>query len=235
MLNKEGIPSVEDCRGLIVQEAMKAWRRLSPHTRVWISPEDLILDGICLMRTRVKHDWCPRKGVKFTTYLYTRLRFFYDYNYVEKYTAKQRWEGTTQSIEEVMSQRQRQQEAHSVEMERALGLELAVFDPLVACHITSVFPNLYREASLILRKQLVKWFFQPGGHIQTKGGLFDRTSEEFRVIAKRLEIDIYDCRHLVSSPVCLDEVSREVLGLPYSLAYPTPGLDRQMIWPVRSR
>ena len=57
---------------LVVKKAKEAWLRLPPQTRVWLSLEDMIQDGLMYVRFRLLPRYKPSKN-KFSTLVWMAL------------------------------------------------------------------------------------------------------------------------------------------------------------------
>lgn len=216
---------------LVAKVAWKHWQRLPAHTRSWISIEDMILDGIRWAETKGMKRWDRRKGAA-TTVIYIGLSNYYDMAYIEKYCRgnKKRSEHSTISIDAV--QQEYRDEGMNLELETVLGLPVSSPKEIEAVFLPNGYdPNclavehmvtIYNSAPAELKRKIRDWFLahawwqqkEPRWHLESPK--FREQATRFRRLADRNGLTIHECRHLISSPLCLDQLSRHVtLGLPY--------------------
>jgi hypothetical protein len=136
--------------------------------------------------------------------------------------ARQRNDGRTVSIEQLQytALARGQREGFQIEnCMRSCGQQV----PTVDCLLVEAMLKLYEAASEDLRRHIVVWFLQTDHHkLRTDGRHFARLRREFRWLAGEYRLTIDDCRHFMHSPVCLDQLSRKALWLPFDLNHPTP-------------
>lgn len=216
---------VENYRAAIAKAAWEAWRRLPPHTRVWLGVEDIIEEGMLWAHTHARNRWMPSRG-KFLTWITHCAQRHFITRYLDPLgKCLQRNELGTTGIEDLLWEASRRGNG-SVSIDRVLALGVDPdADLLAACFAVDAFVNVYNRATEELKVAIVKWFLRSEHtKFQTTGRRFIETSKEFRDLAHQHQLDINDCRHLIKSPRCMDEVSRKVLWVPYNMDFPTPGL-----------
>lgn len=213
MAKCEGVVEVEKYRPMIAKAAWQAWRRLPVHTRTWIGIDDLIEDGMRWAHVRMARRWNPDRS-NFLTWIYNASRNFYYGKYIEPLVeAQKRNEHQTISIQAVEDfYRER---GKAIDFERVFRLR--PLDPnvdiLKACYVVDAFVVLFSRSSPELQAAIVRWFLRPEHtKYNITGRRFIETSREFRRLANWQKLDINDCRHLITSQPCLEEVSRRVLN-----------------------
>lgn len=235
---------IENYRQLVSMMAWRAWRRLPIHTRIWINPEDMISDGMWQAH-RMTLTYNPNYA-NFTTALYHRLHKFYINDYLEFHSAQQRgWvrpprtkttEGkpiphiSMQAIEEAMRRKSTKASLDDVVgyIPSLVVSEDAIYrNAMTECFVVPALGEIYQNASFKLQVAIQQWFLTKADtRIHTKGKPFMQAAREFRVLCHEKGLCCNDCLHLVRSPGCLDMLSRNILGIPYDLEFPTPVVER---------
>lgn len=221
---QEAALAVENCRRLIAKVAWSVWRKLPAQTKVWLSIEDMISDAVWWAQHYVWPRWSAKGGASFSSYLHHQLFPFFENAYLATQLSQKRYDGKTVSIQAL--QERLREEGKVFDWENIVGMKLATPDPLVACHVTKVFPKMYNAASHQLQGQMVDWFLEQHTKFHTQGAKFKRAKGEFLKLAYVYNVGLNDCLHLVRSPVCLDRVCRDILGIPYDFSYPAPEAER---------
>lgn len=226
--------SIESYRAMIAKLAWTAWQYLPPQTKAWISPDDMISDGIWFvyysaLNPNVPGHYKKDSGVKLGTFLYRVLVNFYrEYYSLHHYGTYKR--GDKKTIAFSVLQEQFNQEGEAVELETALAmagarLDFMSVDAYLYCDVVDGVAKMHHQASQLLQEELVRWFLTPTAtKFHLHGKRFVQAKKEFRKLAVDQGIDIHGCRHLIHSPVCLDKLSRELRGVPFDLSNPTPGI-----------
>lgn len=217
---------VERYRGLVVQEALKVWRRLPKQTRAWIGLDDMIESGMYFAWKTYTFKWKDNKGASPGTYIKNQLFKFYDNHIIGPYqTAQKRCDKATVSINDMEAAAQERGRDFQIESYMTLTPSHALD---IDCEVTECLVQVYADASPELRQQMIKWFLQSDRtKLHTSGKKFSAYKGEFKALADKYHLTITCCRHLLTSEVCLDEFSRYTLMIPYNLDNPTPDLERQ--------
>lgn len=231
---------LEQYKGLIASEALKVWSRLPKQTRAWIGLDDMIAQGVLYAWRKVhkeaelvhlsgknrkgKHrQWDKNKGRNFGSYMVWSLYRDFDNDFIAPLEqSKKRCESTTvsvQALQEVMMQKEKGDWSFESIMKDKPTT------PVYDCVIVNSVSKLHDEATPDLRGQMIRWFLdRDKTKLRTSGQAFVNCRHEFLRLADKYRLTIDDCRHVVSSPVCLDLLSRKVRGIPYNLNDPTPGI-----------
>lgn len=215
----------ENYRRMVAQIALESWRRLPTHTRVWLSPEDMIEDGMTFLFSEAILRWEPKRG-KLSTFVGTVIRNFYDEHYYHKLSfSTKRNEKHLDSLEDVAARQP------NLSRERALELVLRERHDYKSaqrmqqeCFVVPMMLEMYRRSSPALREEIKHWFLEGVDRVQLSNAKFMVARGEFHALAKKIGIGIEDCRHLLTSPSCLDELSRGIRWIPFDIDNPTPKL-----------
>jgi len=224
---------------MVTKAAWKTWRLLPPHTRGWISIEDLVLDGLHWVESKGLKRWDPRKGC-LSTVIYRGVWNYFETYYLQKYANhvsnvshkpnQGRSEHSTISVQD--REEFYREQGMEFEFERALGLEVpsqkVMEQKFLDCLVVENMLKLHDKAPFRLQKKIQEWFLgsaswqtkTPKWHTGTNE--FVQRAREFRRLADQQGITISDCRHLLSSPTCLDKLSRELTWIPFSYEFPNP-------------
>ena len=224
---------------MVTKAAWKTWRLLPPHTRGWISVEDLVMDGLHWVEAKGLKRWDKKKGC-LSTLIYRGVDWYFETFYLQKYANhttngiskpnQGRSEHSTISVQD--KEQFYREQGMEFEFERALGLEVksqkTMEQEFLDCLVVESMIRLRAKASPELRQKISEWFLG-SAHWQEKPITwrtgtweFSRQAREFRTLAGQQGITIHDCRHLLSSPTCLDKLSRELTWLPFSYTFPNP-------------
>lgn len=218
----EAMHLAEGFRRMVGEQAYLTWQKLPPHTRAWLSVEDMLSDG---MRWAVMNGiprWEPRRGA-LSTWLYVGLRTYFDKTYESRYLTKQRYEGRTVSLQGMLLQPDEPRSDTLVLADR-LG-DVAEPEKIIRdCYVAELIKGIYDESSDRLREEIKRWFLGGLERVRLTSPNFLRASSEFRSLAGDRHLHFEECRHLMRSPKCLDRLSREILLIPYDLNNPCPGL-----------
>jgi len=224
---------------MVTKAAWKTWRLLPPHTRGWISIEDLVMDGLNWVEAKGLKRWNPKKGC-LSTLIYRGVANYFETLYLQRYAnhttngvSKRNQKRSEQNTISVQDREQFYREAGmEFEFERALGLETKpqkeVEQQFLDCLVVENMIKLRDSASPMLKQKISEWFLGSADwqakQIKWRTGTweFSRQAREFRVLAERQGITIHDCRHLLSSPLCLDRFSRALTWLPFDFKFPNP-------------
>lgn len=217
--------------------AWEAWRQLPLHTRSWIGVEDIILDGMRWIEMRGLKRWNPKRS-QLGTFLYLGVGRHFQSEYVQKYVPAYKVAGKRRGTEKrcekkTISIQDREQQCRDAgmdfELETALGLPIApqkeIEREFTSCLVVDNVSKLYQQAPEKLQEKIQEWFLGSASwqrtlkwHTGTQE--FRQRAKEFRRLAAWQGVTIQDCRHLLTSPKCLDQLSRELTWLPFNFQYP---------------
>jgi|HubBroStandDraft_5_1064220.scaffolds.fasta_scaffold00789_9 hypothetical protein len=219
----EAIHLAEGFRRMVAEQAWITWRRLPPHTRAWLSVEDMVSDG---MRWAVMDGvpaWEPKKG-RLSTWMYIGLRTYFDKTYESWYLVQKRHEGGTFSLQGLLLNKSEEHKSDTLVMADRLGDVAAPEKIIMDCYVADLIKDIYDEGSKNLQAEIKRWFLGGLERIRLTSPTFVKASSEFRERAGARHLHYEECRHLLGSPSCLDRLSRAVMHTPYDLNYPTPGI-----------
>lgn len=211
--------------GMVTKLAWKTWQQLPPHTRAWIAIEDMVLDGLRWVEMSGFQRWNRKRGA-LSTILYCGVQNYYYDHYLVRFAITQKSrEQRVMSIQD--REQQLQEQGKTFDFERAFGIRVPtqneVEQQFLNCMAAENMVHLYYAAAGPLRDKIHDWFL---GHAEwrkkdvkwyTGTPEFKRQARKFRQLASVQGVTIGECRHLLSSPPCLDKLSQEITRLPYSL------------------
>lgn len=247
-----GIKECNKFRRMIAQLAWNAWVTLPRQHQIWIGVDDMIEDGMFKAYQIITSKWYDPHKSSVSTAIYHAVHNHLNNEYIKRYCNESRFaslesigvidfdekhrrkklgvvKGLTPagmvSIDALADFPKSQQEA-ILESPKMSTSESTIYDSaLTNCFVVPALTKIYKEASIRLRHEMVCWFIHTKlGH--EDGRRFRRAAREFREFAETLNLTYYDCLHLVRSQSCMDTLSRELLGVPFLLDYPSPGAER---------
>lgn len=210
----EGVVSVaEGYRKMVAQAAWKTWRKLPPHTRIWLSIEDLIQDGM---------NWVVTVGIpkyrqdqaSLCTFLYIGIGNYFKGEYLKSVYAEKRYEGRTVSLEELdlMGVDDKQYDLET--RVEALRSDKDAEKTLRGCWAVPMVVRIFKKASELLRRELKKWFLgMKNSRLHMKKCRFWVARMEFLELAEKEGLEYDDCYHILSSPGCLGELKFSISGI----------------------
>lgn len=216
---------------MVAKESIRVWSVLPQHTKVWVSLEDVMQDGMLKLVTDVLPNWEKSKS-SLSTFATQVVRNHLDDMYTVKYGG--RWkqtssgrrfyrkhnEGSTVGIEDLVPAGERR---NCWDVLHSMAANLVYSDVGKECWSVPTLLQIYAHASEPLKKEIIHWFLT-NERLRLDTPKFCVACEEFRKLADKYGFDCDDCRHLMNSPVCMDKLSRELTWVPYDLAHPTPAL-----------
>jgi hypothetical protein len=219
----------ENYRRLVCQEAWRAWRRLPAHTKSWIQIEDMINHGMWLTYRYITKNFDPKRSNSITTGLVHVLHNVFIYDYVATYGAwKRGWEKTKDgklvplymNSLEGMQEKEREDDIYTGSRlgtipDLITSEDSIVDNVLTRCYVIPAIEQVYAQASLELKKEIVQWFWYKSSKVHTKGKPFQERAKEFRFLAYQQKLTCDDCLHLVRSPECLNVLSMNLFEIPY--------------------
>lgn len=221
----EAMHLAEGFRRMVGEQAYLTWQKLPPHTRAWLSVEDMLSDGMRWAAMEGVPRWEPRRGA-LSTWLYIGVRTYFDKTYESRYLTKQRYEGRTISLQGMLLQSD-EPRSDTLVMADRLGDMDEPKKIIRDCYVAELIKGIYDESSNRLKEEIKRWFLGGLERVRTNSPNFLRASSEFRSLAGARHLYYEECAHLMHSPKCLDKLSREILLIPYDLEHPTPGLRGQ--------
>jgi hypothetical protein len=234
---------MEDYRGLVRMQAWRAWKALPHSVRVWIGIDDLIEYGMWKAYSYLKNHYDHERSAKVTTGLYHALHNSFIREYIEVHGAwKRGWvrteDGKLISMKLASLQAMKDKLGTNAVIDDVIGKipdmvtspDSIVDDTHTLCHVVPALAKVFEKSSLRLQGEIVNWLWN-GEHIRVKSKPFRKYSKEFRKLCKEEQIFCDDVIHLVRSAECMDAFSRKVLGGPFDINDPTPGiLNRQDLY-----
>lgn len=174
---------VEQYLLMVSKKAWDCWKKLPPQTRVWLSVEDLIQDGLIFLRYYVAKHYDADKA-KLSTFAWVSLENFYK-TYLSRQFVRKRFEGQNMSLA-----------VAAVADLRDTNLQTFRFDN--ECQSVDAWLRLYDLASPALRRYLEQWFLHLSERRVKRHGIrFQRAVKEFRVLAGLVGLTPGDCRNLL--------------------------------------
>jgi hypothetical protein len=232
---------IQQYQGLIAAESLKVWSQLPKQTRAWIGLDDMIAQGVYYAwrklhkeaenshlfgdRRRGKHHrWKQRKGRSWGNYLKQSLYWDFDNDYISRNEqAKRRCETRTVSIDQLAANAKGGEATGNFQLESVMANQPG--QPVYDCIVVDALHKVYDQASQDLQQEMIRWFLEADKtkfHLTGKRFLVQRS--EFRALARTFRVSIDDCRHVMTSSVCLDLFSRKARWVPYNINDPTPGV-----------
>lgn len=227
------VPQVDSYRKMVMKAAWSAWRKLPLQTRSWLGIDDMVQDGLEWLHLEAGKRW-NRERASMSTFVYTAIDHFYTDNYGSKlgrpdrkngrhFGSQKRWEGRNVSIDDM--EKSYRERGVAFEMERALRLPVrqdVERHLIMSCTVVKGMTRVWEEASHPTQVEMKRWFFEQNTKKNTNGQRFVEARVEFLHLATKHEIGIEECRHLMRSPICLDDLSRSLWGLPADMDRPDP-------------
>jgi hypothetical protein len=226
----------ENYRKLVCQEAWRAWRRLPAHTKSWIQVEDMINHGMWLVYRYINKVTLSKAGLpiafdgirskKISTGLQHVLHNVFIFDYIATYGAwKRGWEKSKDgklvplymNSLEGMQEKEHETGANAIAVipDLVTSSDSIINNTLTKCYVIPAVEQVYHQASLELKQEIVQWFWYKSTKVHTKGKPFQERAKEFRFLADKQKLTCNDCLHLVRSPDCLDTLSRNLFQIPY--------------------
>lgn len=219
---EEAMHLAEGFRRMVGEQAHLTWQKLPPHTRAWLSVEDMVSDGMHWVVYSIIPRWEPQRGA-LSTFLYKCIRTYFDKTYESVYLTKGRWEGRTTSLQSLILKTDEPKSDTLVLADR-IGDFAAPEKIMRDCYVAELIKGIYDESSDRLKLEIKRWFLGGLERVRVNSPNFLRASSEFRSLAGARHLHYEECSHLMRSPKCLDKLSREILLIPYDMEHPTPGL-----------
>jgi len=215
----------ENFRRLVAREAWSMWRTLSGHTRVWLGVDDLIEEGMRWVAMVGIPQWRMWRG-SVGTFICTGVRnLFRDMRSYLRRTGRDDYREL--SLDGLLADSRQDARDHMAkEINWALRDTMASQKVTQDCMVVPVVLEVYRRASAPLRREMTNWFLntQDQGRLHLETRTFRLARDEFRGLAQRGGLGMEDCEHVLKSPSCLDQLSREWRWVPFNLECPTPAL-----------
>lgn len=163
---------------LIVKKSKEAWLRLPPQTRVWVSLEDFISEGVLFVRGRLLRRYNPRKS-KFTTVLWISLENHFKF-ITQFYYAQKRFDGRNAPLQEIML---------SCSTQPKHPFQIQAID---AIH------KIFDSGSPALQDYMLRWL-SPASKtsFHLRGDRFYNAVREFRLLSRRHRLGADEMRWLM--------------------------------------
>lgn len=204
---------------MVAKEAHKVWRGLPEHTKIWLSVEDIMQDGMIKLVTEVipKFD---KSRASLSTLAYLSIHNYFDDEYTVKFGGRlkklpsgRRWyrrhhEGTTVGIEDLTVKGRDRRTCWDALHSMALNL-VQSSEADIECWVVPTLVLIHGHASSLLKTEMVHWFVT-NERLRLGTPKFNACAEEFRELATEYHFDVNDCRHLFQSPECMDQLSQEL-------------------------
>jgi len=201
----------EGFRKMVAKAAWKAWKKLPAHTKIWISVEDLIQEGMNWVTMVGIPKWNKSRSQCLSTFVQIGVSnlIFDGYGNGRGLQTMERRESRVVSFEDLTSQFD--ERGRKVNMDRLYRPAVTDRTPEVVrnCFAVPLVMEVHRQASKNLKTELVKWFVT-SERLKLNTVRFLTAKTEFERLAKMEGLDIDDCRHLMNSPICLEDLSRRL-------------------------
>ena len=210
----------EGYRRMVAKLANHVWLRLPAHTKVWMSVEDLVEDGMAWVMMKGIPKW-KEEEASLSTFVHTGVKNWFYSNYLlHQYTAR-RCESRVVSLDG-LSLTGIDDVKYEIETRvPALADNYSAEETVIDCWVVSMMVKIFRQATEILRRELEKWFFgadrlyleQRWGQLTDTQLEFALARQEFLGLAEMQGLGYQDCEHLLSDRKCLAELKFAVCGL----------------------
>lgn len=207
---------------MVSRFAWNVWKKLPPHTRGWVSVDDLIQDGMIWV-LMVGIPRYRKEKAALSTFLYIGLSNYFQTNYLSRSYQVSRCESTTVSLDclDLVGMDDRK---HALEMRvRALRDDRTPEKILRHCWVVPMLVKVFRQASALLRRELRRWFIRTDverTHLKQRFGRltdcqleFSLARHEFLGLARKEGLEYDDCRHILTSPSCQGNLRFALAGL----------------------
>lgn len=212
----------EKYRRMVSQLACKIYQKLPPHTRVWLSLDDLIQDGMNWVVTTGIPKYQKEKAAM-STFLHEGVE-----NYLKNYTYRAyqsgRYEGGTISICDLDLVGI---DGHKYSLETRVEALRDTYTPetiLRECWVVPMMLRVFKRATAMLRRELKRWFFRDEGerlqHLDDANGCltdgqlnFVLARSEFLGLANDVGLGYDECHHLMTRPGCQGQLKFALAGL----------------------
>ena len=205
----------EKYRRMVSRTAWNVWRKLPPHTRIWLGVDDLIQDGM---------NWVITVGIpkyredqaSLCTFLYIGIENYIRSEYLCRAYQKTRYEGRTVSLDglDLMGV---DDVKYAVETRVPALRDTGSADMVLkGCWVVPMVVRVFKRATELLRRYLRIWFLRENReriHVRKKMGPmsdgqleFALARQEFLGLAKVERLEYGDCEHLLGSLFCQREL-----------------------------
>jgi hypothetical protein len=210
----------EGYRRMVAKVARYVWLKLPAHTRVWVSIEDLVEDGMAWVMVNGIPKW-RKKRATLSTFLHTGVKNWLHDNYLLHHYCKRRCEYGTVSLDG-LSLIGVDDFKYEIEVRvPALVDNHSAEDTVIDCWVVSMMVKIFKQATELLRRELEKWFFGADRlYLQQRWGVLTDTQLEFALarqeflgLAEPQGLGYQECEHLLSDRKCLAELKFAVCHL----------------------
>jgi hypothetical protein len=242
------IAKVVQFRRMIAQIAWGTWRMLPKQHQVWISVDDLIEDGMYKAYEIAAGKWYTKSKASLCTAIHHAVHNHLHNEYIKKYGCEKRFASLESAGIITYAEKRRKKQrgntpADVISLDAMVAPEgqEAILPPqlstsedtiynnlLTDCFVIPVLGKIYQGASSKLQHEMIVWFLQQPEKLHPKAPKFRRAAKEFRMLSSEANLTYYDCLHLIRSPVCMNQLSINLLGIPYDIEHPTPIFNKEL-------
>lgn len=197
----------EGFRSMVAGEARKWWLKLPMHTRVWVSLEDLMEQGMYWVMAFGVPRWDVQQST-LSTFLYCGLQNKFS-DIIKKLKRQRRNDFRETSLEQLMAMERDEATGSLVQFVPTAARDLKSAENMVLdCFAVPMMMRVYRQASPLLKREIKQWFLPKDiERIRLDTLKFHKACWEFRRLAKTNGLAFTDCEHLVTSPSCLNALT----------------------------
>jgi len=165
---------------LVVKKAKEAWLRLPPQTRIWVSLDDFIQDGLMFLRFNVLPKYNPKRTTFLTLAWISLTNHFKFVTY--HYYMQKRFDGRNAPLQEI---------SLSCSLRPKHPAELQAVD---------LIEKIYCASSPHLKMYMARWLHPAyKGTFNLRGHKFDAAVEEFQTLMQTYKIDLDGMHYLMSN------------------------------------
>lgn len=201
---------VQSVLPMIAQHARATWHKLPDSEKTVRSLQDLIQEGINYTVTYVAKEFRLSYGVKFSSYLYNGLDFFYAdvirAAYADKRLIPHGMLSADSTRVNVGGKNISLLDKIKLTRKTRFDQELRIINRIDA---ERMFVKVYANASPILRRYMIKWLLQPKVSRNKKGTEFNNAKKEFRIVARPLLTDEL-CDTIQNDYMCRSNIASKV-------------------------
>lgn len=234
-----GVEKVNSYRRMIAGLAWRAWVTLPRQHQIWIGLDDMIEDGMFKAYQVISSKWYDPNKSSISTTIYHSVQNYFQNEYIKQYGNEKRFASLESAgiVDYDTKHRRKKQKQHGLTPAGLISLDALVELPkvqqeiileapqmstseesiynavLTDCFVVPVLVKIYTEASHRLKEEMFHWFLQNKGKIHIDGKKFRRAAREFRSLSNDFDLNYYDCLHLVQSPSCMWELTREIRAI----------------------
>ena len=182
---------------MVAKAAWWAWRKLPNHTKIWVSVEDMVEDGMRFVTLDVLPKWKEERGSMSTVITVAIYRYF-SQNYFQHYVCQRRDESEVHSLDGL-------KELDPEIEDWVAGVKDGREEILKRLFVVAAVREVYNQATPELKEQITRWFFT-GKRVHKKTREFRKVGREFRQKAYKIGLGFEDCVFLMNNPDCMNEL-----------------------------